>query len=228
MKKEQKDFCKKVGITEKQFLGNDEISGYLDLRSLTSIPEGFNPTVGGSLYLRSLTSIPEGFNPTVGGSLYLRSESKYIGNYTPKLIDWQNGRYIYADGIFSEVISKKGNLYTLKQIGKEEISYLATDGKSLFAHGETPEKAKMDLRYKKMANSLKNNPINPDTIITMQYYRIITGACELGIKSWIESNIPENKRDKVMAKGLPAKELLPMLEKSGAYGFDKFKSLIKF
>ena len=208
MKKEQKDFCKKVGITEKQFLGNDEISGYLDLRSLTSIPEGFNPTVG--------------------GSLYLKHTSKLINNYTPRLLDWQNGKYIYADGIFYEVVSKKGNLYTLKRIGKEEISYMVTDGKCLFAHGETPEEAKQDLRYKKMANRLKNEPINPDTIITMQYYRIVTGACKLGIKTWIESNIPEGKKEKVMAKGLPAKELLPMLEKSGAYRFERFKGLIKF
>ena len=43
------------------------------LSSLTSIPEGFNPTVGSSLYLSSLTSIPEGFNPTVVGSLDLCS-----------------------------------------------------------------------------------------------------------------------------------------------------------
>ena len=45
----------------------------LDLRSLTSIPDGFNPTVGGDLYLHSLTSIPVGFNPTVGGYLFLNS-----------------------------------------------------------------------------------------------------------------------------------------------------------
>jgi len=37
--------------------------GSLDLRGLTSIPEGFNPTVGGHLDLSGLTSIPEGFNP---------------------------------------------------------------------------------------------------------------------------------------------------------------------
>ena len=67
------EFLKKYNLTENQFLGKEEISGSLNLDSLTSIPEGFNPTVGYSLYLDSLTSIPEGFNPTVGGSLYLRS-----------------------------------------------------------------------------------------------------------------------------------------------------------
>ena len=52
---------------------NPTVGGSLDLRSLTSLPEGFNPTVGGSLDLSSLTSIPEGFNPKVGGNLYLSS-----------------------------------------------------------------------------------------------------------------------------------------------------------
>ena len=53
------------------------VGGYLDLRSLTSIPENFGNglTVGGGLDLRSLTSIPDGFGNglTVGGYLYLSS-----------------------------------------------------------------------------------------------------------------------------------------------------------
>jgi len=52
---------------------NPTVGGDLFLNSLTSIPDGFNPTVGRSLYLGSLTSIPDGFNPTVGGDLYLQS-----------------------------------------------------------------------------------------------------------------------------------------------------------
>lgn len=53
--KENKDsfenFKKIVRITEGQFYGTETVGGSLDLRGLTSIPEGFNPTVGGSLYL---------------------------------------------------------------------------------------------------------------------------------------------------------------------------------
>ena len=44
-------FCKKHGLTVKQFYGKEKIEGRLDLNRLTSIPNGFNPTVGGSLYL---------------------------------------------------------------------------------------------------------------------------------------------------------------------------------
>ena len=75
----KQQFLDGYNISDGQFNGEEKISGSLDLSSLTSIPDGFNPTVGGSLYLSSLTSIPAGFNPTVGGSLYLRSTTKYIG-----------------------------------------------------------------------------------------------------------------------------------------------------
>ena len=52
-------------------MSGKEYQGSLDLSELTSIPQGFNPTVGGGLYLGNLTSIPSGFNPTVGGDLHL-------------------------------------------------------------------------------------------------------------------------------------------------------------
>lgn len=41
------DFIKKFGFSENQFIGKEKIDGSLDLSSLTSIPDGFNPTVGG-------------------------------------------------------------------------------------------------------------------------------------------------------------------------------------
>ena len=48
-----KEFCKKYGLSEAQATGEQEICGYLYLSSVTSIPEGFNPTVGGGLDLSS-------------------------------------------------------------------------------------------------------------------------------------------------------------------------------
>jgi hypothetical protein len=37
------EFCKKHGISTDQFCGKQKITVDLDLRSLTSIPAGFNP-----------------------------------------------------------------------------------------------------------------------------------------------------------------------------------------
>ena len=49
----------------------------------------------------------------------------------------------------------------------------------------------------------------------------MTGACELGVKNWIEQN--EIKKDKIKAK-----DLLPILEKTNAYGLSNFKKLLTF
>jgi hypothetical protein len=76
-------FCERHEITEDQFYGRQEISGYLYLGSVTSLPDGFNPTVGGDLYLGSVTSLPDGFNPTVGGSLDLGSVTQIPDGFNP-------------------------------------------------------------------------------------------------------------------------------------------------
>ena len=55
------EFCTKHNISIEQFYGREPVGGYLDLGSVTSLPDGFNPTVGGDLDLGSVTSIPEGF-----------------------------------------------------------------------------------------------------------------------------------------------------------------------
>ena len=86
MKKEEFiKYCKEQGynLTDDQFSGREKIEGCLDLDSLTSIPEGFNPVVGGYLNLRSLTSIPEGFNPVVGYNLWLDSLTEIPENFNP-------------------------------------------------------------------------------------------------------------------------------------------------
>jgi hypothetical protein len=255
MKITKAEFCKKYNLSEDQFIGketvggdlylrnltsipegfNPTVGGYLDLGNLTSIPEGFNPTVGGDLYLRNLTSIPEGFNPTVGGSVLLRSglkcnSTKPKGTIkTPKnkLLFWQDGKYVSADRMFTEVISKKGNTYKVKKLHSQKEFYLVTDGKT-HAHGETAEKAKEDFRFKLMAEKLKSEPILEDTVVTIKHYRLLTGACELGVNSWMQSQFNEKERTAIMEKGMKAKDLLPILEKTNAYGIERFKKLVKF
>jgi len=242
------NFCKRFERTEAQFSGAEKISGHLNLRSLTTIPDGFNPTVGGDLYLRSLTTIPDGFNPTVGGDLYLSSLTTIPDGFNPtvggdlylrgrwvesknkptkkivtpknKLLFWQDGKYVSADRIFTEVISKKGNVYRVKKVHSQKEFYLVTNGE-FHAHGDTLEKAKEDFRFKQLADKLKNEPINADTIVSIKHFRLITGACEYGTKSWLEQN-------NIKVDSMKASELLPLLEKTNAYGLEKFKKLITF
>ena len=165
---------------------------------------------------------------TVGGYLYLGSglsapTKKPKGKLdTPKnkLLVWQDGKYIKADGIFTEVISKKGGAYRVKKVHSQKEFYLVTNGET-HAHGETLKKAKEDFQFKIISEKLKNEPIKKDTIIDIRYYRLITGACELGVKNWMEQN-------KMTEESYKAAELLPILEKTNAYGLDRFKKLVAF
>jgi hypothetical protein len=178
---------------------NPTVGWDLDLKSLTELPQGFNPTVGWNLWLNSLTKIPEGFNPTVGGALCLQSlteipEGFNRSDYEEKnisLFEWD--KYILCDDRFSEVISKKGNVWKLKNIGKDKIYYLVTDGNGKYAHGDSIKEAKGDLIYK-ISNRDVSQYQNIDLdekysfveCITM--YRSITGSCSTGVKNFIETN----------------------------------------
>ena len=72
-------------------------------------------------------------------------------------------------------------------------------------------------------------------LLTIAYYRAITGACRFGCESWLKQNniaykwvgIGDNAVP-VEDKPIKAVDLLPILEKSNAYGVEKFKSLITF
>jgi len=75
-------------------MSGKEYLGSFDLNRLTSIPNGFNPTVGGDLYLDGLTSIPSGFNPTVGGNLWLEGLTSIPSDFNPTV-----GGDLYLDGL---------------------------------------------------------------------------------------------------------------------------------
>ena len=96
---------------------------------------------------------------------------------------------------------------------------MAESGK-FYAHGKSIKQAVEDLQFKLISEKLKNEPINKDTVIDIKYYRLVTGACEFGVKSFIKSN--------GLKDSYKAFELLPILESKHAYGVEKFKSLLTF
>jgi hypothetical protein len=217
-------------VTELPAGFNPTVGGWLDLRSVTKLPAGFNPTVGGSLYLNTVT-VPAGFNPTVGSGLYIKGRWREYHTLNPnKIISWQNGKYIKADGIFTEVIHRRGNVYKVKRMNDTKEWYLVTNGE-FNAHGDTIKSAQSDLNFKMMAEKLKSEPIAPDTELTVMYYRTLTGACDVGCREWMQSNqIPYTIEagKTVEINPMTAKELLPILEKTKPYGFEKFKELLTF
>jgi hypothetical protein len=200
---------------------NPTVGGSLDLRSLKTIPEGFNPIVGDGLYLRSLTSIPKGFNPTVGSGLYLKEGLSCNYNKLPEnyMFSWQNEKYIKVDGIFTEVLNKKGNVWKVKKVNTKKEFYLISDGEK-YAHGDTLKEAKQYLIFK-IGNRTKEDykGLKLDSVLSLEdgiiCYRVITGACSFGVKDFMQNRMKNKKKEYSIS------EIIEMTE--GEYGGNTFK-----
>jgi len=211
---------------DKDFLKDTIIGESLCLSGLTSVDKDFlkGTTIGETLDLSSLTSVDKDFlkDTTIGGGLDLNgftSVDKNILRNNAKQLEVgynEKNSYCYFDSILRAVSSVKETrgyvIYTTP------FGFVAQkDGKT--AHGKTIKKSIIDLEFKFISEKLKKEPILADTIITDQYYRVVTGACEQGIIGWKRSN----KFDK---EEIRADKLLPLLEKTNAYGLDRFKQLV--
>jgi hypothetical protein len=127
---------------------------------------------------------------------------------------------IIADGILSEIVSKKKSVYKVINYGESEISFLIEkDG--VFSHGKTVKEAKESLMYKikdRDTSIYNNHDLN--TVLTteeaIKMYRVITGACEEGAKYFV-SNLPN------VPKKLTVSKLIKLTE--GQYNH---KSLVDF
>lgn len=177
---------------------------------------------------------------TINGSLDLRglqySDRNILnGNINTLKVGYnKEGGYCYFDNILSKVISvseRKGYIIYTTPLG-----YIAQKDKYT-AHGNTVKKAIKDVEFKVIAEKLKKEPIKRNTIITVQYYRIITGACDSGVRQWMLNNdipfkvlnIGTVQEETKEVKPITAETLLAILEKNpNTYGLDKFKSLINW
>jgi hypothetical protein len=113
---------------------------------------------------------------------------------TPIFDDWLSRGYVFADGICLKLVSSKTQghvtVYECKDFSNK-ISYVARSGDK-FSHGETIEKSISDLRYKISSrdtsrfSSWEIDDIKPIGEL-IEAYRVITGACEAGVKMFLES-----------------------------------------
>jgi hypothetical protein len=193
------------------------------LNSLTSIPKGATLTVGGGLYLNSLTSIPEGVTLTVGGKLYLKDKTTKTENKPSNPLTWQDGKYIRADGILSEVVNRRGNVYRVRIVGKRDVTYLVTNGNE-WSHGKTLQEARSDLVYKisdrnpdQFKNLTKKSKLTFQQAV--QCYRVITGACAQGVRNFVEQNGLQN------IKSITVGDILKKTK--GQYGHERFCKFFK-
>ena len=214
--KNQIKLLKKYSVSNYTIENGITINGSLDLRSLTTVDKDFlkDTTVTGSLYLHSLT--------TADKDLMNKNISQLAIGYNEKK------SYCFFDGILSAVLSvsnrKPYTIYTTP------FGFIAQKD-DYTAHGKTVKKSILDLEFKIISEKIKNDPIHADTKITIKHYRLITGACESGCKDWMsKNNIPFKVVDNEIIEVEPilAKDLLPILKKSNAYGLNRFEALINF
>jgi len=134
------------------------------------------------------------------------------------VFEWSTG-HIKIDGIFSKVIARKGNTWKTQRIGKGTVEYIVTDGAGKFAHGDSIREAKESLIYKiSDRDTSRFQGLALDTVLTfgelVEAYRIITGACETGVRGFIQSSGLEKKSYSIAE----AIELT-----AGQYGSEKFR-----
>ena len=209
------------------------INGGLGLHSLKTAHKDLfkGLTINGGLDLRSLQTAHKDLfkGLTINGWLDLSSlqtahKDLFKGN---KLEVGYNKdlNYAYFDGILSKVLKvSKHKDYIIYQTPFEFIAQKSNHT----AHGKTIKKAIIDLEFKILAERFKKEPIQPDTEFSVKLYRLLTGACESGVQTWLtNNNIPYSLVDGEIVEDQPikAKDLLPLLEATNAYGLDKFKQL---
>ena len=238
----QKEFNTRYGITDAHLTGKEDYSGSLDVRGGDLKGITLPTTIGGSLDVSGCDLKGITLPTTIGGYLDVDNGSTYIGAKVPNAYFFTDNKYATIDGIFCEILSKRSKtingerctIYTGRKIGKTDTFIIANVG-DYYAHGTTLDAAFTDLQFKIMSEKLQNEPIQPDTMFTVMYYRTLTGACDLGCRDFMERNkIPYNVEGTgdntrtVEVSPIAAKDLLPILEKNNAYGFDKFRSLINW
>ena len=228
---------------DKNFLQGTTVNGSLILSSLTQAHKDFlqGTTINGYLSLDSLTEAHPDFlqNTTINGDLCLNSltlsDIEILRKNVNKLEVGYNQEwsYCYYDGILSKVLNVKTiGEYTIYQ---SPFEFVCVKG-NYSAHGKTIRKAIEDLEFKLVSKKFKTEPIKPDTPMTVKHYRLITGACDNGVRSWMrENNIPfkvlnagTDEEETVEESPMLAEDLLPILEESNAYGLDNFLKLINF
>ena len=215
--KKQVELLKKYNVTNYTINGGEiVIEGSLYLQGLTTVDKDFlkGTTIGGSLDLRGLTTV----------------DNKTCINNAQRLKEGYNEEksYCYFDRILRKV--NKASTFKDYTIYTTPFDFVIQKGEHT-SHAKTIKKGILDLEFKIIAEKLKKDPINPETELTVKYYRTLTGACDLGVREWMQRNNLEFniiEGETVEINPIKAKDLLPILEETNAYGVDKFKSLITF
>jgi hypothetical protein len=187
------------------------VGGYLDCRRAdTKAAFPRLTTVGGWLDCRGAdTKAAFPRLTTVGGWLdcrgadtkaaFPRLKKTDVGSSSAQAKVWAAFRrkgFLFADGILSRIVETKQAksgawIHKLRALSGDKVSYcIEVDG--TFAHGDTLQEARESLLYKvgdrdksKYAGWALDKKITARDAI--ESYRVITGACEAGVRQFVRS-----------------------------------------
>ena len=175
------------------------VGGSLDIHSNAKLEAPNLTSVGGNLYIYSNAKLDN--LTSVGGDLYIYSDAKLDAPFLKGL------KYKSVDGYLFIIESerKKGDITILKgynakgvkdNVIVKEPCFVAENG-DYQSHGQDLKQAIKDLEFKILTDKIKKEPISMEDYITPEKYRMITGACEFGVNSWLKENGITQKRIKV-------------------------------
>ena len=130
--------------------------------------------------------------------------------------------FSFADGILARIVSQRGPVTRVVICGRTEVSFLVTDGEA-WSHGKTLAEARDGLLYKIGSRDTSEfKKWTMESVVTkrdaIRAYRTITGACESGVRNWMEKQ--GNTPDTITVSGIVAMTV-------GAYGAETFKGFFK-
>ena len=161
-------------------------------------------SVGGSIYASGAdtkTAFPR--LQSVGGNIYAGGDYSHVetGNQTRcqamLLASFERDRMSFADNVLARIVSTKGRVSRVILCGKTDVTYLVTDGNA-WSHGVTLKAAREGLLFKissRDTTEFKNWKLDRTISLrdSIRAYRAITGACEQGVRSWMENRkVPDS------------------------------------
>lgn len=195
--------------------------------NLRALGKGVSLSAGGSLYLGSLRILSEGVALSAGGAVHLPSLTSEVQTYQGQTI-----RLRTIDGICTRLIKNKtvGDDITLwsAQYFKGHLEtdprcYVAQHG-DFYAHGGSARGALRDLRFKIAQQDFNTDnavrQIKERGAITFDEYRLLTGACESGLRQGlIDRGFPADTGEMPLADALKYSV--------GAFGGEEFARMME-
>jgi hypothetical protein len=202
---------------------------YIYKTNIKTLPDGL--VVGETIYVDNpyQLEISPGSMIKIGGKItqYISDDKPHIdvshilyNNQKLKYGDYVEGRYLYADGILTQVKSKKTcGKYTI-YYGKIKTRNVVYDG-VYYAHCKTIREGIKDIEFKhaKDRGVAEYNELTLDSVIkkddAITMYRVITGACQQGTQMFIDS-LGDTIKDEYTIS-----EIIELTK--GEYGSDTFR-----